>query len=156
IWPVFQTFPNVSYNDAWRVFKNPEIYFCGKPEINGGAAEVYDGDGRYMPSVWGDLVATNRWLGRAGTPLSQLLYDSINSVLDESFRQLSKHPARSAYSHKNDKYNSKFLRRVFKLQYPLQWTLFGDLFHPLNYKYRSHFSRELPFDLVENLGFNYR
>lgn len=146
----------VSYSDVWRLFENPEVYFVGKPEIEGGAAEVYDDQGNYMPSVWSELVATNRWIGRAGTPLSQRLYGAINTVLDEYLKKLSKHPARSAYSHKKDKYNSKLFRKLLGWQYPLQWTLFGDLFHPLNYEFRDHVSSALPFDTVENMGLKYR
>ncbi|MEH6564954.1 MAG: capsular polysaccharide synthesis protein [Halopseudomonas sp.] len=145
-----------SYFDAWDVFADPDVYFLGKPEIEGGAAQVYDSQGNYMPSVWKDLVATNRWVGRAYTPMSYSLYESINAVLDAHLNKLSKYPARKAYSHVNDKYNSKWYRKLLGSQYPLQWTLFGDVFHPLNYKFRNNVSRALPFDVVENMGLAYR
>lgn len=146
----------ISYSGAWDVFADPEVYFVGKPEIDGGAACVYDDEGSYMPHVWQGLVATNRWIGRAHTPLSRRLFDLINGVLDENYKQLSRSPAHNAYSHKDDRRNSKLIRRLLGRRYPLQWTLFGDLFHPLNYEFRHNFSRTLPFDAVENMGLNYR
>jgi len=141
----------VSYKPAWNEFNNPTNYLVGKPEIKGGPAKVYDGNNRWMPEYWNDLVATNRWVARANTPFSEELFDAVNRLFDENCESLKKNPAKHAYDKKK-----KQLFLINKNQYPLPWTVFGNLFHPLNYKYRQHISRNLPFDQIENLGLPYR
>jgi hypothetical protein len=141
----------VSYKPAWKAFNDPTIYLVGKPEIKGGPAKVFDGNNHWMPEYWKDLVATNRWVARAYTPFSEELYDAVNRLLDENCEKLKKNPAKHAY----DKMKKRFFF-TNKYQYPLPWTVFGNLFHPLNYKYRQNISRNLPFDQVENLGLPYR
>lgn len=143
-----------SYHSAWSGFANPECYLVGKPEIKGGAAKVYDSAGRWMPSMWRDLVVTNRWVGRANTPFSQDMFRAINQLLDKNLEKLKKNPARHPYDKKRCLW--KRLLRFELNDYPLAWTVVGNIFHPLNYKYLSHISPTLPADEVENLGLSYR
>ena len=151
-----------SYKDIWCEFDDPQVYFVGKPEIKGGPAEIRDGDGRWMPDFWNKLVATNRWAGRSGTPLSQEMYDNINKLLDNNKRELRRNPAQHPYDQrkrrgiesKRKRLCNKLIRK--KRGYPLRWTLFGDIFHPMNYKYVENIKRTLPFDKNENLGLSYR
>jgi hypothetical protein len=144
----------VSINPAWDSFKDPDVYLVGKPEIKGGPAKVFNNNGLWMPEYWRELVATNRWVGRAKTPFTYELYNAVNHFLDENMEDLRKNPARNAY----DKKKSGFFSGIYsgKNQYPLPYTVFGNLFHPLNYEYRNHFKRTLPFDEIENLGYPYR
>lgn len=144
----------MNYLPAWKEFDDPEIYLVGKPEIKGGPAKVFDQNGQWMPTFWSELVATNRWIGRAQTPFSQDLYDAVNQLFDEESKRLEKYPAQHAYDKKKKSFLS-FLHSN-ENQYPLPYTVFGNLFHPLNYKYKQHIKRVLPYDEVENLGLSYR
>ena len=144
----------ISYLSAWNEFDNPDIYLVGKPEIKKGPAKVFDQNGLWMPKYWRYLVATNRWIGRKNTPLSKELYDAINRLLDENIENLKKNPAK----HAHDKKRKRLFPWLYvnKNQYPLPYTVFGNLFHPLNYKYRQHIKQILPFDEIKNLGLDYR
>jgi hypothetical protein len=144
----------VSYLPSWDEFDNPEIYCVGKPEIKGGPAKVFDQFGLWMPDYWTKLVATNRWVGRANTPFSQELYNEVNQFLDENSEDLKMNPAKHAYDKKKNKLFAWFSGE--NNRYPLPWTVFGNIFHPLNYKYRQHFKQTLPADETENLGLPYR
>jgi len=144
----------VSYKPVWDEFNDSGVYFVGKPEIKGGPAKVNDINGLWMPKYWKYLVATNRWVGRANTPLTQEMFREVILLLDENLNELRKNPARHPY----DKKRSLIKRwlRFKKNNYPLQWTVFGNIFHPLNYKYQQNIKRTLPSDVTENLGLPYR
>jgi hypothetical protein len=144
----------VNIFQVWDAFNDHEVYLVGKPEIKGGPAKVFNENGLWMPELWNELVATNRWVGRAKTPFSNELYNAINQLLDENIECLKKYPARNAYDKKKQGFSS--LISFGKNKYPLPYTVFGNLFHPLNYKYRNNFKRILPFDEKENLGYAYR
>lgn len=144
----------ISYKSVWSEFDNPEVYFVGKPEIKDGPAKIYDTNGLWMPKYWNDLVATNRWVGRPNTPLTQEMFREVNLLLDENLKELKKNPARHPYDKKRNR-----IKRWFRFEtnnYPLEWTVFGNIFHPLNYKYRQNIKRTLPSDITENLGLPYR
>ncbi len=144
----------LSYKPVWDEFTNPEVYFVGKPEIKGGPAKVFDENGKWMPKFWKDLVATNRWVGKANTPLSSEMFREINQLLDKNFETLKRNPARHPYDKKRNKI--KQWLRFENNDYPLEWTVFGNIFHPLNYKFRQNIKRTLPADEIENLGLPYR
>ena len=140
--------------EAWEQFSNPDVYLVGKPEIKGGAAHIHDRNGRWMPRFWSKLVATNRWVGKAMTPLSEELFKDINQLLDDNLLKLKKHPAKHAYAKKRN-----LIKQLIKMEfsnYPLQWTVFGNVFHPLNLKYLENIKRNLPKDKIENLGLSHR
>ena len=42
------------------------------------------------------------------------------------------------------------------MNYPIPWTLFGNLFHPLNLIFKNHVSKNLPRDTVKNAGIYHR
>ncbi|MDP3433423.1 MAG: capsular polysaccharide synthesis protein [Bacteroidota bacterium] len=144
----------LSYKTVWDEFANPEVYLVGKPEIKGGPAKVKDRNGNWMPKFWKDLVATNRWVGKANTPLSREMFREINQLLDKNSETLRRNPARHPYDKKRNKI--KQWLRFENNDYPLEWTVFGNIFHPLNYKFRQNIKRTLPADDIENLGLPYR
>jgi hypothetical protein len=57
---------------------------------------------------------------------------------------------------------AKFFKTIdFRLNgknpnYPLQWTFFGNFFHPLNYLYKNNILKVLPVDEVKNAGIYHR
>lgn len=147
----------VNYSRVWDEFANPDVYFVGRAEIKGGPAKVFDRAGKWMPDCWADLVACGWWVGRPGTALTLEMFQNINLFLDQNFEALKKYPAQTPF----DKKKKSFLSRLpfFHIEekgYPLEWTVFGNIFHPLNYKYRSHVKNTLPFDRQYNLGLPYR
>jgi len=147
----------VNYSGVWDEFADPDVYFVGRAEIKGGPAKVFDREGKWMPDCWPDLVACGWWVGRPGTALSLEMFQNITLFLDENFDALKKYPAKTPF----DKKKKSFFSRLPFLQieekgYPLEWTVFGNIFHPLNYKYRSHVKNTLPFDKQYNLGLPYR
>lgn len=147
----------VSFTQVWAAFNDPEVYFVGRPEIKGGPAHVYDRDGKWMPDFWPDLVGCGWWVGRPNTPLTNELFLEINNLLDENYETLRKYPAKTPFDKKK---KSAFSWLPFvsinKKGYPLPWTVFGNIFHPLNYKYRKHVKNSLPADELYNLGLSYR
>lgn len=147
----------VNFKQVWDVFSDQEVYFVGRPEIEGGAAKVFDSEGNWMPDLWKDLVGCGWWIGRPNTPLSTDMYLKINELLDTNFELLKKYPAKTPFDKKK---KSKFSWVPFFTSkykgYPLPWTVFGNIFHPLNYKYRAHVKRNLPADEKYNAGLPYR
>jgi hypothetical protein len=147
----------VNFQHVWDVFNDPEVYFVGRPEIKGGPAQVSDIQGRWMPDHWPDLVGCGWWVGRPNTPLSYDMYLGINDLLDKNYEALKKYPAKTPFD-KKKKPAIPWLPFIFnsKKGYPLPWTVFGNIFHPLNYKYRAHVKNTLPADELYNLGLSYR
>jgi hypothetical protein len=147
----------VNFSQVWEEFSDPEVYFVGRPEIKGGPAKVFDREGRWMPDYWSDLVGCGWWVGRPNTPLSSEMYHDINQLLEKNYEALKKTPAKTPFDKKKKK---KFLRIPFLASgekgYPLPWTVFGNIFHPLNFKYREHVRNTLPADRLNNIGLPYR
>lgn len=154
----------VSFADCWKYFKDPNIYLIGRPETPNGPAKVTDAYGNYMPDKWQDLVAVPAWIGRGNTDFTVDLLTQIEQVLDQNLDLLKKHPAK----HPREKHvhARNFLHRIQltikaywsgrNLDYPLDWTLFGNVFHPLVYKYKHNICRELPQDKRKNAGIYHR
>ncbi len=145
----------VSFREVWKEFDDSSIFLVGRPEVKGGPAKVFDGERRWMPDFWTELVGCGWWVGRPNTPLSAEMYSDINHLLDKNYEALKKFPAKTAFDKKKEKFWSglPFFR---KRGYPLPWTVFGNIFHPLNYKYRAHVKNILPTDEQYNLGLSYR
>lgn len=154
----------VSLEPAWQHFSDPSVYLVGRPERLGGPAQVHDASGRWMPDHWQDLVSVTAWVGRAGTPLTHALYTQLHQLLDAHYEALKAHPARHAREKKME--SKGIMHRAFielkclftgrNSRYPLPWTVFGNLFHPLNYEFKDHISRDLPRDDVKNAGVYHR
>lgn len=152
-----------AYTKVWDEFIHPDIYIVGRPEIKRGAARVFDGD-KWMPDYYQNLIAVTSWVGRPYTPLSEKLMRKFNDFLEENIDELKKHPARhpreralrgeSFLSRTIEKVKNRFSGR--QNNYPLQWTLFGNLFHPVNLEYQDHVSMSLPKDKVKNAGIYHR
>ncbi len=148
---------NVNFSQVWDEFHDPEVYFVGRPEVKGGPAKVFDGNGNWMPDCWTDLVGCGWWVGRPRTPLSAELFQNINTLLDTNLELLKKYPAKTPFDRKKKSIFIKIpLLKFQSTGYPLPWTVFGNIFHPLNYKYRAHVKQTLPFDEQYNLGLPYR
>lgn len=154
----------VSYAKAWNIFENPSVWIIGKAESKNGAARTYDNTGRYMPDHYDRLIAVPSWVGRPNTPLSQAILTGIESIIEKKSDLLRLHPS----IHPRDKkIASKFLiKRLFQwikfisqgrsTKYPLEWTLFGNIFHPCILLYHSHVSTALPVDELKNAGIYHR
>jgi len=50
----------------------------------------------------------------------------------------------------------KFNYQERSTKYPLEWTLFGNVFHPKVLKYKQHISYNLPVDQEKNAGIYHR
>ncbi|MBV5315724.1 MAG: hypothetical protein JZU47_20670 [Prolixibacteraceae bacterium] len=147
----------VNFSGVWKEFDDPEVYLVGRPEIKGGPAKIFDKEGEWMPDCWPFLVGCGWWVGRPGTPLSLEMYQNINLFLDSNYEALKKYPAKTPFDRRKKNLFSKIpLFHLFHKGYPLPWTVFGNIFHPLNYKYRANVKNTLPFDSQYNLGLPYR
>lgn len=154
----------VSFEKVWDHFSDPNTFLVGKPELKGGPATVLDSDGRWMPDYWQELVSTVAWVGRPNTPFSNALLKNMETHLDLNFESLKQNPGIHPREKKLEAKGllSKILKTIdFRLKgknpdYPLQWTFFGNFFHPLNYKYKNHVLNLLPVDEVKNAGIYHR
>ncbi|MFN3999967.1 capsular polysaccharide synthesis protein [Algoriphagus sp.] len=154
----------MNYEKVWDHFSDPNFYLVGKPEVKGGPAKVFDQDGRWMPDFWQELVSAIAWVGRPNTPLSRDLLNTMGAHLDVHFEMLKKNPGIHPREKKLEASNP--LIKIFKTiefrikgknpNYPLQWTFFGNCFHPLNYHYKNHISNLLPVDEEKNAGIYHR
>lgn len=154
----------VDLSVGWEYFEDPSVYFVGKPETQGGAARVIDCEGRWMPDYWKELVSVIAWVGRPRTSFSQAMVTSMHRFLDEHLGVLKRYPGRHPREKKIESKNvfGKGFRQTThlfsgrSLSYPIPWTLFGNLFHPLNYEFRDHVSKDLPRDSIKNAGIYHR
>lgn len=147
----------VSFSSVWDEFADPDVFLVGRPEIKGGPAKVFDEHGNWMPDCWEHLVGCGWWVGRPGTALSAEMSRNVERLLDENLEMLKKYPAKTPFDRRKKAFVSRLplIGRLFR-GYPLPWTVFGNIFHPLNYKYRHHIRKTLPYDRQYNLGLPYR
>jgi hypothetical protein len=147
----------VNFSPVWELFNDSNVYFVGRPEVPKGPAHVFDREGRWMPDYWQELVGCGWWVGRPRTPLTTEMYHDLHELLDKNVELLKKYPAKNPYAKKK---KSKLAWLPFNFEkekgYPLPWTVFGNIFHPLNYKYRHHIIKTLPADQIKNSGLPYR
>lgn len=154
----------MNYEKVWDSFSDPNIHLIGKPEVKGGPARVFDQEGRWMPDFWQELVSAIAWVGRPSTPLSHALLQNMEAHLDANFELLKQNPGVHPREKKLEARNplTKIIKTMeFRMKgknpnYPLQWTFFGDFFHPLNYKFKNHISTQLPVDEEKNAGIYHR
>lgn len=154
----------VSFEGAWEGFSEAKVYLIGKPEIEGGPARIHDGEGRWMPDLWKELISVVSWIGRDKTPFSKALIENMNLFLDENMELLKKYPGKHPREKKieSEKFFSSNLKKItYRIQgrnvnYPLPWTVFGNIFHPLNYRFRDHIIKTLPVDSIKNAGIYHR
>ena len=154
----------ISFKDVWTDFNNSEIYMIGRPEREGGPATVFDKDKRWMPDYWRDLISVTSWVGRPNTELSEAMLNGIETLLDVHFETLKRYPAKHSREKKvvgKTKLANLFIRLKNIItgrnnNYPLPWTVYGNIFHPLNYEYKKHISLTLPQDKVKNAGIYHR
>jgi len=154
----------VSYKEVWPEFRNPTIYLIGRQERIGGPATVFDEENRWMPDYWADLISVTSWIGRPNTELSQAMLNGINKLLDINLDLLKKYPAKHPREKKIVKKDiianyltwTKNALTGRSNHYPLPWTVFGNIFHPLNYKFKDHISFTLPKDKIKNAGIYHR
>ncbi len=154
----------VSFKDAWSEFTDPTIYMIGRPERLGGPAKVFDDENRWMPDYWQDLISVTSWIGRPNSDLSQAMLNDVEELLDQNLNDLKKYPAKHSREKKKTGKNlfsklaisAKNLLTGRNNNYPLPWTVFGNVFHPLNYKFKNHISLNLPKDKIKNAGIYHR
>ena len=155
---------DVSFAECWDKFENPSIYMIGRQESKNGPAKVYDANGNWMPDFYEDLISVTAWIGRGKTPLSEELLNQLHLLLDENLALLKKYPAKHPRERALKATNTfgKAIEKVKNLfagrqnNYPLPWTVFGNLFHPLNLKYKESVSTGLPVNKVKNAGIYHR
>lgn len=154
----------VSYKDVWQKFSNKNIWIIGKKEIKGGAAKTKDHKGRYIPDYYQDLIAVPTWVAKPNTELSKNLLLSLEKTIADNADLLNKYPAKHPREKKLPNSNFlkkginilKFIYQKRSLNYPLEWTLFGNAFHPLILEYKEHVSYNLPTDKKKNAGIYHR
>lgn len=154
----------VDLSCAWQEFLDPKVFFVGKPEHPKGPARVYDKDRRWMPDYWQELVSVIAWVGRPKTVLSEAMLSEMHNYLDGKLAVLRMHPGKHPREKKIQSktllgYVAKFFYQLLlgrDIYYPIPWTLFGNLFHPLNLIFKNHISRNLPQDAIKNAGIYHR
>ncbi|MCH7415801.1 capsular polysaccharide synthesis protein [Belliella sp. R4-6] len=154
----------VSFDKVWQAFVDENVFLIGRPEIKGGPARVYDVEGRWLPDYWQDLISAGYWVGRPYSALSSELFQNMTTFLDTNMTSLKRYPAKHPREKKIEKkfFISKFLKKLSYLSqgrnihYPLPWTLFGNIFHPVNYRFRNNILKTLPCDTVKNAGVRHR
>lgn len=88
----------------------------------------------------------------------------MNNYLDGKLAVLRMHPGKHPREKKIQSktllgYVAKFFYQLLlgrDIYYPIPWTLFGNLFHPLNLIFKNHISRNLPQDAIKNAGIYHR
>ncbi|WP_209329300.1 hypothetical protein [Lunatimonas salinarum] len=154
----------VNFSPSWELFADQTVYLIGRPEVKGGAAKIKAPDGRWMPDHWRDLVSVIAWIGRPDTAFSAEMMRNLHRYLDLHLEELEEAPALHPREKRIDAANfvvRALKRRFYQITgrrpgYPLPWTVFGNIFHPLNYKYRDHVSTKLPQDQKKNAGIYHR
>ncbi len=154
----------MNFEKVWDHFSDQNVFLVGKPEEKGGPAKVFDRAGRWMPDYWQELVSAIAWVGKPNTPFSYDLLKNMGAHLDLNFELLKKFPGVHPREKKIEARNAlvKFFKTLdFRLKgknpnYPLQWTFFGNFFHPLNYLYKKNILKVLPADSVKNAGIYHR
>ena len=154
----------VSYKDSWKEFENSEIWIIGREEKANGAAKIHDDQGRYIPDYYQDLIAVPSWIAKPHTALTKAILTGIEDIIIANQDVLKKHPAIHPREKKIEDKN--IFKKIFNLlkfkyqgrsiHYPLEWTLFGNVFHPLILKYKQHVSKNLPVDTIKNAGIYHR
>lgn len=154
----------VDFSPVWEEFADPNVFFVGRPEEKNGPAKVMDESGRWMPNYWGELVSVIAWVGRPFTPFSEAMLAAMHAYLDERVATLARYPGRNprekqiqgqtAIGRTMKSFYNQLMGR--EIHYPIPWTLFGNIFHPLNLVFNPHISRKLPIDLVKNAGIYHR
>lgn len=154
----------VSFKEVWEGFIDPNVYLIGKPEIEGGPAKIHDEEGRWMPDLWKELVSVVSWVGKSKTPFSKALMENIDTYLDKNLQLLKKHPGKHPREKRietNNFFSKSFKKLIYRIQgrnvdYPLPWTVFGNIFHPMNYRFRQNILKTLPVDSIKNAGVYHR
>lgn len=154
----------VSFENCWEEFSNSDIWLIGRPELPNGAAPVFLENGESISMYWDKLITVPAWIGIKQTAFSKELLEGIEQILDENYELLRRYPAK----HAREKYTKPknllhrtllFIKKTAEGRnpnYPLEWTLFGNVFHPLVLKYQTHVSKKLPIDSVKNAGVYHR
>lgn len=152
-----------NFAHVWDEFIKSDTYIVGRPEIMKGAARVFN-EGKWIPDYYEDLISVTSWVGKPYTPLSEKLINKFDSYLEENYEVLKKYPAKHPRE-RALKGKTFFIRTLEKLKnkytgrqnnYPIPWTLFGNLFHPLNLEFSKNVSKSLPKDKVKNAGVYHR
>lgn len=153
-----------SFKNVWNEFANEHIWMVGRPETRSGAAKTYTTDQKYIPDFYQYLISVTAWVGRPNTALSKEVLEGIEFIINSNADLLKKYPATHAREKKIETKNwlklffvyMKFFYQKRSLHYPIEWTLFGNIFHPLILKYNKHISFKLPCDVEKNAGVNHR
>jgi hypothetical protein len=154
----------VNLTSAWDEFADPDVFFVGKPEVRDGPARVFDKAGRWMPDYWQELVSVIAWVGRPRTLFSETMLSEFHAYLDTELPVLIRFPGRNPRERKIQRRTvlGNLTHKLYHLLlgrevgYPIPWTLFGNIFHPINLVFKKHVSKNLPRDTIKNAGIYHR
>lgn len=125
-----------SWEPSFRLLEqNDNLWAVGFAETAAGVAPVKDPAMEELLRQNADsLIGNGAYIFKPNTPLTRRWYWRMLSVMDEIYEQLKAYPARQPQEVFSNEY-----------PYPLTWTeLLGNVFHPICYEFREHFSRVLP------------
>jgi len=128
--------------------KNPNMYGNGFKEIDGGVPDIYDytedsnGEPVFtkneslsneLQANWNKLIGNGAYIFKPNTKFTNEWYSNLIKEMDKRLNNLKKYPARSPTEQYSEEYH-----------YPIQWAFVGQLFHPLNLKYKDNILNTLP------------
>jgi len=128
--------------------KDPNIYGVGYKEVNYGTAEIFDysednsGEPVFtkneslsneLRANWDKLIGNGAYIFKPNTKFTNEWYSNLINEMDKRLNNLKKYPATSPTERYSEEYH-----------YPVRWTFVGELFHPLNYKYKDNILNTLP------------
>ena len=134
---------NESWLNQYNKLKNSEDlwgYGCrerSEEDIAYGNDESFN---KKMKENYNNLIATNQFIFKSNTPLTNEWYKQLVEKMDIIYEDLKKYP-------------SKEIRQVYTKEYPypLEWTeLLGKIYHPIVYKYNNKILKGLPRNSLNN------
>jgi len=121
-----------SWRKAFDELNASDAWICGYQEIDGGVA--------YPPheDKWRDLVGNGAYICKPKTPLTQLWYSTMITLLQTKLSALIEHP--SSFPQDCSEVSS----------YPIAWNeLLGRIFHKVSYEFKEKCMNILPMCILD-------
>ena len=148
-------FASKSIAHCWDVFRDPNIWLVGMPNINGESGDEVvkkfilehhfnesdlkiagDGSWDLQNSNDSNLISLGAWIARPKTDIFKKVLDIVHERLDKWFQDIKKYPVVDF---------KRCCQEGEVFGYPLAWqALLGGIFHPYQAVYRSHIDRSMP------------
>jgi len=122
-----------SWLDSFENLQKSDKWICGYKEIKGGVA--------YGPlhDKWDSLIGNGAYICKPNTPLTNVWYNEMISLLDKKLDRLKSNPAK----HPQD--------QGAESGYPIEWNeMLGRIFHKVSYDYKDYILRTLPISVFTN------